>query len=103
MYDTDGHELCLIDSGIKSLLNVPIRPNLQVINLHSNFIQRIENLQNVYQLKHLDLSSNQLTYIEGLEGLASLRTLNLSCNFLSDVRGLAGLRLVNIKNAKKSF
>ncbi|XP_076112416.1 leucine-rich repeat and coiled-coil domain-containing protein 1-like [Mytilus galloprovincialis] len=92
MYDTDGHELCLIDSGVKSLLNVPIRPNLQVINLHSNFIQRIENLQNVYQLKHLDLSSNQLTYIEGLEGLASLRTLNLSCNFLSDVRGLAGLR-----------
>ncbi|CAC5362345.1 LRRCC1 [Mytilus coruscus] len=92
MYDTDGHELCLIDSGIKSLLNVPIRPNLQVINLHSNFIQRIENLQNLYQLKHLDLSSNQLTYIEGLEGLDSLRTLNLSCNFLSDVRGLAGLR-----------
>jgi leucine-rich repeat/coiled-coil domain-containing protein 1 len=92
MYDSDGHELCLIDSGIKTLLNVPLRPNLQVINLHSNFIQRIENFNNLRHLKHIDLSSNQLTCIEGLEGLASLRTLNLSCNFLSDVRGLAGLR-----------
>jgi hypothetical protein len=47
MYDSDGHELCLIDSGIKTLLNVPLRPNLQVINLHSNFIQRIENFNNL--------------------------------------------------------
>lgn len=92
MYDSDGHELCFIDSGIKTLLNVPLHPNLQVINLHSNFIQRIENFNNLRHLKHLDLSSNQLTCIEGLEGLTSLRTLNLSCNFLSDVRGLAGLR-----------
>lgn len=92
MFSSDGHELCLIDSGIKSLQNVPIQPNLNVINLHSNFIQRIENLHQLHYLKHLDLSSNQLSCIEGLEDLTSLRTLNLSCNFLSDVRGLAGLR-----------
>ncbi|XP_069112370.1 leucine-rich repeat and coiled-coil domain-containing protein 1-like [Argopecten irradians] len=92
MMDMDSHELCLIDSGISSLQQVPLRPHLQSINLHGNFIQVINNLTHLYHLKHLDLSSNQITVIEGLDELNSLRTLNLSCNFLTDVRGLAGLR-----------
>lgn len=90
--DFDGTELCLIDSGIKSLQKVPLQSQIQVLNLHSNFIHRIENLGHLRNLKHLDLSANQISRIEGIENLSSLRTLNLSCNHLSDVRGLTGLR-----------
>lgn len=90
--DFDSTELCLIDSGIKSLQKIPLRPQIQVLNLHSNFIHRIENLYHLRNLKHLDLSANQISKIEGIENLTNLRTINLSCNHLSDVRGLNGLR-----------
>ncbi|XP_062611366.1 leucine-rich repeat and coiled-coil domain-containing protein 1-like isoform X2 [Saccostrea cucullata] len=90
--DFNGPELCLIDSGIKSLQKVPLKPQLQVLNLHSNFIHRIENLLHLKNLKHLDLSANQISEIEGIENLRNLRTINLSCNLLRDVKGLAGLR-----------
>lgn len=90
--DFDSTELCLIDSGIKSLQKIPLRPQIQVLNLHSNFIHRIENLFYLRNLKHLDLSANQISKIEGFENLTNLRTINLSCNHLSDVRGLKGLR-----------
>lgn len=90
--DFDSTELCLIDSGIKSLQKIPLRPQIQVLNLHSNFIHRIENLFYLRNLKHLDLSANQISKIEGFENLTNLRTINLSCNHLSDVRGLNGLR-----------
>lgn len=90
--DFDSTELCLIDSGIKSLQKIPLRPQIQVLNLHSNFIHRIENLFHLRNLKHLDLSANQISKIEGIENLTYLRTINLSCNHLSDVRGLNGLR-----------
>lgn len=90
--DFDSTELCLIDSGIKSLQKIPLRTQIQVLNLHSNFIHRIENLYHLRNLKHLDLSANQISKIEGIENLTNLRTINLSCNHLSDVRGLNGLR-----------
>uniref|UniRef100_A0A8W8KGC5 Leucine-rich repeat and coiled-coil domain-containing protein 1 n=1 Tax=Magallana gigas TaxID=29159 RepID=A0A8W8KGC5_MAGGI len=90
--DFDSTELCLIDSGIKSLQKIPLRPQIQVLNLHSNFIHRIENLFHLRNLKHLDLSANQISKIEGIENLTNLRTINLSCNHLSDIRGLNGLR-----------
>ncbi|XP_056008134.1 leucine-rich repeat and coiled-coil domain-containing protein 1-like [Ostrea edulis] len=90
--DFDTTELCLIDSGIKSLLKVPLKQQLQVLNVHSNFIHRIENLSHLKNLKHLDLSANQISKIEGIENLSNVRTINLSCNHLSDVQGLAGLR-----------
>ncbi|KAK3085813.1 hypothetical protein FSP39_008999 [Pinctada imbricata] len=90
--DPDCTDLCLIDSGIKSLDKVPLRQNLQSINLHSNYIQKVENLSHLCKLRHLDLSSNQISVIDGLDGLQSLRTINLSCNYLKDLRGLAGLR-----------
>jgi Leucine-rich repeat (LRR) protein len=90
--DFDGSELCLIDSGIKSLVKIPLKQQLQVLNVHSNFIHRIENLSHLQNLKHLDLSANQISHIEGIENLANLRTVNLSCNHLRDVQGLAGLR-----------
>ncbi|XP_048254923.1 leucine-rich repeat and coiled-coil domain-containing protein 1-like [Haliotis rufescens] len=90
--DLDSNELSLIDSGIQDIQDVPLRPHLVVLNLHSNYIQQIHNLSRLQQLRHLDLSSNQITRIEGLEGLVSLRTLNLSCNLIAEVHGLSPLR-----------
>lgn len=94
MYDIDvgSTELCLIDSGIQSLRNIPLGRQLCVLNLHNNSIPRIEGLDALCYLKHLDLSSNRIDKIEGLGGLHSLRTLNLSCNRLRVVEGLQSLR-----------
>ncbi|XP_064610906.1 leucine-rich repeat and coiled-coil domain-containing protein 1-like [Liolophura sinensis] len=94
MYDIDLEcaELCLIDSGIKSLRDIPLGRQLCVLNLHNNSIPRIEGLDALCNLKHLDLSSNRIEKIEGLGGLHSLRTLNLSCNRLKVVEGLQNLR-----------
>ncbi|XP_013401506.2 leucine-rich repeat and coiled-coil domain-containing protein 1 [Lingula anatina] len=91
--DVDSEELCMIDSGLQSLSDVPIRQynNLKVLNLHCNFLRRIENLQ-LRSLLHLDLSSNQIERIEGLDSLSNLRTLNLACNQITTVQGLDGLR-----------
>ena len=91
--DMNSEELCLIDSGIRSLRDVPLSAQLHVLNLHCNQLQRIENLHTLQYLKHLDLSSNQIRSIEGLDTLGSLRTLNLACNLLQVVEGLNNLRL----------
>ncbi|ESO81958.1 hypothetical protein LOTGIDRAFT_65544, partial [Lottia gigantea] len=85
-------ELSLIDCGISSLKDLPLQSHLLTVNLHSNYIQRLENLSRLSQLCHLDVSSNQISRIEGLEGLRSLRTLNLSCNMITVVEGLSHLK-----------
>ncbi|XP_071958778.1 leucine-rich repeat and coiled-coil domain-containing protein 1-like isoform X2 [Antedon mediterranea] len=86
------HEICLIDAGVTSLLDVPLVGHIQTLNLHCNEIGIIENLQYAKYLKHLDLSSNQIAEIQGLESLMSLRTLNLACNDIVQVKGLKNLR-----------
>lgn len=90
--DLDSTELCLIDCGIATLQDVPLRNHLISLNLHSNHISRIECLGHLRLLKHLDLSANQIRYIQGLDGLVSLKTLNLSCNLLESVEGVSALR-----------
>ncbi|XP_077983130.1 leucine-rich repeat and coiled-coil domain-containing protein 1-like [Glandiceps talaboti] len=86
------HEVVLIDSGITSLCNIPLKGHIQILNLHCNNITSIENINQLSTLKHLDLSSNQISKIEGLEGLMSLKTLNLSCNRITKIKGLTGLK-----------
>lgn len=72
---------------VLSLLDVPLNPNITILNLHCNHISKIEGLTEFWQLRHLDLSSNRITQINGLGSLSSLRTLNLSCNFITKVEG----------------
>ncbi|KAK7493777.1 hypothetical protein BaRGS_00014918 [Batillaria attramentaria] len=88
----DSLELSLIDSGIHSMRDVPLSPHLHSVNLHSNYIQRIEGLERLRNLLHLDLSANQIARMSGLEGLVSLKTLNLSCNLITAVEGVDSLR-----------
>ncbi|XP_031418909.1 leucine-rich repeat and coiled-coil domain-containing protein 1 [Clupea harengus] len=94
-------ELCLIDKNISSLLDVPLNPNLTILNLHCNHIPKIEGLTEVWQLRHLDLSSNRITQINGLGNLSSLRTLNLSCNLITKVEGLDVL--INLTRLNLSY
>ncbi|XP_062849049.1 leucine-rich repeat and coiled-coil domain-containing protein 1 [Trichomycterus rosablanca] len=86
----DG-ELCLIDKGISSLLEVPLTSSSTSVNLHCNRLTKIEGLTTAWHIRHLDLSSNHIGRIEGLGALSSLRTLNLSCNNITKVEGLNGL------------
>ncbi|XP_061151060.1 leucine-rich repeat and coiled-coil domain-containing protein 1 isoform X1 [Syngnathus typhle] len=94
-------EISLIDKGISSLLEVPLRPTITSLNLHCNRIPRIEGLASALLLRHLDLSSNCIAVIEGLASLTALRTLNLSCNAITKVEGLKGL--VNLTRLDLSF
>ncbi|XP_071511162.1 leucine-rich repeat and coiled-coil domain-containing protein 1-like [Diadema antillarum] len=92
-------ELCLIDAGIQSMLNLPLVGRIQTLNLHCNSISKLENLQHLPHLRHLDLSSNRLVRIEGLERLGSLRTLNVACNRLVALSGLGSLKSLKRLNA----
>ncbi|XP_054046927.1 leucine-rich repeat and coiled-coil domain-containing protein 1 isoform X1 [Rissa tridactyla] len=91
-------ELCLMDKGVKSLLEVSLSSDLHTLNLHCNRIARIEGLGHLRNLQHLDLSSNQIRRIEGLSSLANLRTLSLSCNLITKVEGLEKLFNLTILN-----
>ncbi|KAG5285397.1 hypothetical protein AALO_G00002920 [Alosa alosa] len=94
-------ELCLIDKNISSLLDVPLNPNVTILNLHCNRIPKIEGLIEAWQLRHLDLSSNRITEISGLDNLSSLRTLNISCNLITKVEGLEVL--INLTRLNLSY
>ncbi|XP_068789218.1 leucine-rich repeat and coiled-coil domain-containing protein 1 isoform X2 [Struthio camelus] len=96
-----ARELSLMDRGIKSLLEVSLRPDLHTLNLHCNRISRIEGLGHLRNLQHLDLSSNQIRLMEGLSSLANLRTLNLSCNLITKVEGLE--KLFNLTTLNLSY
>ena len=81
-----------MNSGVRSLRDLPVHRNLTAINLHCNAITRIENLELLRSLQHLDMSSNQIRRLEGLGSLVALRTLNVSCNGLQTVEGLGALK-----------
>ncbi|XP_065485170.1 leucine-rich repeat and coiled-coil domain-containing protein 1 [Caloenas nicobarica] len=91
-------QLSLMDRGVKSLLELPLCPDLHTLNAHCNRIARIEGLGHLQNLRHLDLSSNQIRRIEGLSSLAQLRTLSLSCNLITKVEGLEKLYNLTILN-----
>ncbi|TRY97668.1 hypothetical protein DNTS_035479 [Danionella cerebrum] len=68
-------ELCLIDKGISSLLEVSLNPSVSSLNLHCNVLTKIEGLTTAWHIRHLDLSSNHICRMEGLGSLSFLRLL----------------------------
>jgi hypothetical protein len=95
---SDSNTLSMIDCGIRSLNDLPLKFNLTSINLHSNSISKIENLIYLQNLIYLDLSSNRITKIQGLNGLVSLKMLNLSCNLIVSIENLECLKQLNYLN-----
>lgn len=100
--DLDADELSLIDCGITTLRNVPLKFQLLSLNLHCNQIEQIEGMDYLTHLRHLDLSSNHIQRMDGLDSLVSLRTLNLSCNLIEHVSGFNNLRWVLLQNKECS-
>ncbi|CAI2732038.1 unnamed protein product [Schistosoma spindalis] len=84
-------ELELINSGIDTINNLNLSPNITVLNLHHNRISEINGLTKAISLRYLDLSSNYITKICGLDNLQHLRILNLSSNKIRSIDSLENL------------
>ena len=60
-------------------------PELKILILNNNKIQKISNLENLTKLEKLELRGNKITKIENLNNLQNLKKLTLSCNLISDI------------------
>lgn len=60
-------------------------PELKILILNNNKIQKISNLENLTKLEKLELRGNKITKIENLNDLQNLKKLTLSCNLISDI------------------
>jgi Leucine-rich repeat (LRR) protein len=64
---------------------------LTYLNLHNNYIRKVEALDNLVELRQLILSFNRIARIQGLDGLRKLEVLDLSYNMIKRIEGLKGL------------
>ncbi|KAI3384771.1 hypothetical protein SNEBB_007008 [Seison nebaliae] len=88
-----------INNNIKSIKSIKnIDENVTTLNLHSNFIERIEGLENCDDLERLNLSSNCIRKMENVDQLRNLIELNLSGNFLKNVNGIKSLKRLKMVN-----
>ena len=60
-------------------------PELKILILNNNKIQKISNLDNQTKLEKLELRGNKIKKIENLNNLKNLQKLTLSCNLISDI------------------
>ena len=73
--------------------------NLRKLNLSSNAIKRIENVDSLVHLEDLDLSFNEISTIENLHTLKKLRRLTLYANrvvVLENMENLKNLEILNV-------
>lgn len=97
--DESAVELFLVDCGIENLRNVYLDlPQLEMLNLHSNYIAKIVNLDRLLNLRVLDLSSNHISRMEGLEHLQHLQHLNMACNEVAVLEGISKLMSLVVLN-----
>ncbi|XP_042180861.1 nischarin isoform X1 [Oncorhynchus tshawytscha] len=90
--DMSHNHIGCIDNSVKLI------PKVEFLDLSSNELSMVENLQHLYNLIHLDLSYNILTVLEGAHTkLGNIKTLNLAGNQLDSLAGLTKLySLVNL-------
>ncbi|KAK6320784.1 hypothetical protein J4Q44_G00077600 [Coregonus suidteri] len=90
--DMSHNHIGCIDNSVKLI------PKVEFLDLSSNELSMVENLQHLYNLIHLDLSFNILTVLEGAHTkLGNIKTLNLAGNQLDSLAGLTKLySLVNL-------
>jgi len=84
-----------LDLSRLNLTEIPAEINelvwLEVLDLDSNEISKINGLEKLGDLKMLSLDSNQISDINGLEKLNALTTLLFSYNQISEIKGLEKL------------
>ncbi|TPP67854.1 Centrosomal protein of 97 kDa [Fasciola gigantica] len=69
----------------------PVPSNVNVLILDHNYIRRLENLGNLYDLQQLSLSGNKLLQMHGVASLTHLTILNLPNNGIVAIDGLLKL------------
>ncbi|XP_044745262.1 dynein regulatory complex subunit 3-like [Coccinella septempunctata] len=70
--------------------------NLKILKMDNNFIEKIENLEDLTQLMELDLSFNKITKIENLNTLIKLKKLSLFDNRISAIENMDDLKNLTI-------
>uniref|UniRef100_A0A3P8U8C2 Nischarin n=1 Tax=Amphiprion percula TaxID=161767 RepID=A0A3P8U8C2_AMPPE len=91
--------LDLSHNGISCIdTSVRLIPKVEFLDLSSNQLFSVENLQHLYNLVHVDLSYNNLQVLEAVHTrLGNIKTLNLAGNQLQNLSGLSKLySLVNL-------
>mmetsp|Transcript_53924 Transcript_53924/g.96034 ORF Transcript_53924/g.96034 Transcript_53924/m.96034 type:complete len:617 (-) Transcript_53924:59-1909(-) len=83
--------LALEHKGIDAIDNLQNCPNLRVLYLYENRLQRIENLDWAIRLTHLYLNNNYIESLDGLQRLRSLQKLYINYNRLSRLDCIGGL------------
>lgn len=64
---------------------------LETLNLESNRITVIENVDGLHSLKNINLAGNLIVQVRGIDGLVNLETVNLQHNQISVVVSLCQL------------
>ena len=97
-----SNEVTLIAGGVDSIQDHDIPESTHAINFHGNNIRKIDGLSSTglgLNLRLLDLSSNRIRVIENLDALVNLKSLNLAANLISVVgSGLAELKTLECLN-----
>ena len=84
----DINYLDLTSNDITKISNLENKKDLLYIRLKGNKISKIENLDNNTELKGINLRDNDLTQIEGLENQKELRFLIAGNNEIAKISGL---------------
>lgn len=74
-----------MSQGITKLENLEELTNLREIYLDNNEIAKIENLENCAKLQKLWLHTNKIATIENIENLVELKELWLQANLITSV------------------
>ncbi|TPX36354.1 hypothetical protein SmJEL517_g01579 [Synchytrium microbalum] len=75
-----------LDRDVLSILS-----KLTILDVSSNFIDKIDALEGLSVLVDLNLSNNKIRRVEGLRSLQNLRRLNLSFNQIKTLEGMVEL------------
>lgn len=93
----DLEEIALHQMDIEKIENFDMLCwHIKILLLQNNLIEKMENLNKLWELEYLNLALNNITKIEGIENCESLNKLDLTCNFIGPENYVESL-----KNLKK--
>ena len=89
----NSNKLYHLDFSFNMIRSIPpvSFPSLLYLDLSTNLLTKIENLNTLTELQVLRLSRNRILKIEGLESNTNLRALDLSMNQISRIANLSHL------------
>ncbi|SBT33013.1 protein phosphatases PP1 regulatory subunit sds22, putative [Plasmodium ovale wallikeri] len=88
--------LQLISNCIEKIENLESNLELEHLELYENMIKKIENISMLKKLKVLDLSFNRIKVIENLDSLENLEELYLSSNKIAKIENLQNCKSLKL-------